>query len=77
MGRSQAHPTLSRRDNKKRKENQRFFRVKKHRTEVLGKKKQTEHNLQQTVVGHNRSILKAKVPRTLTRSNRVSGLFSC
>ncbi|KAJ9473258.1 hypothetical protein DIPPA_08051 [Diplonema papillatum] len=61
MGRSQAHPTLSRRDNKKRKENERFFRVKKYRKEVLGKKKQTEHNLQQTVVGHNRSILKARV----------------
>eukprot|EP00754_Rhynchopus_humris_P037392 Rhum_TRINITY_DN19628_c0_g1::Rhum_TRINITY_DN19628_c0_g1_i1::g.170283::m.170283 len=62
MGRSLTHSTLTRSQNKKRKELQRFHTVKKYRRGVLGKEKNKENSLQQQVhTHHDKSILKAKV----------------
>ena len=62
MGRSLTHSTLTRSQNKKRKDLQRFHTVKKYRRTVLGQEKNKENSLQQQVhTHHDKSILKAKV----------------
>eukprot|EP01064_Diplonema_japonicum_P031245 TRINITY_DN5523_c0_g1_i2.p1 TRINITY_DN5523_c0_g1~~TRINITY_DN5523_c0_g1_i2.p1 ORF type:complete len:310 (+),score=92.21 TRINITY_DN5523_c0_g1_i2:61-990(+) len=73
MGRSLSNPGMSRKQNKERKEKNKFFRVKKYRKHELGKEKMKEHNKQQEVVGHNKAILNAKLD-ALRAERRAKGI---
>eukprot|EP00756_Hemistasia_phaeocysticola_P052907 Hpha_TRINITY_DN28234_c0_g1::TRINITY_DN28234_c0_g1_i1::g.116760::m.116760 len=61
MGRSKMNPHLSRKQNRERRENLKYSRSKKVRSELKAKKNMEEGNMQQQVVPHKKALLTARM----------------